>query len=129
MNTPIFLQSGAVVAHRAHNSEAVGSIPTSAPTCTTESQLERLKFQFLLAEGHEAKMRKALLDAELDVRLARRRIEMAEANCGRRVCAWCAPMRDLGPCPGIAAGQESHTVCRDCELRALRGLDHMEGVA
>jgi hypothetical protein len=36
------------------------------------------------------------------------------AACGRMVCAWCVPMRDIGPAPGIAAGKVSHGMCPVC---------------
>jgi hypothetical protein len=35
-------------------------------------------------------------------------------ECGRVVCAWCVPMRDLGPAPGLAAGLTTHGICGGC---------------
>lgn len=41
----------------------------------------------------------------------------APANCGRRVCAWCVPMRDLGPAPELPAGVSTHGICEECQRR------------
>ena len=40
-------------------------------------------------------------------------------NCGRRVCAWCKPPRDLGPAPSIPAGKVSHGICASCAAKLL----------
>lgn len=37
--------------------------------------------------------------------------------CGRRVCAWCVPPRDLGPAPGVPAGSETTGICPECYAR------------
>lgn len=42
--------------------------------------------------------------------------------CGRVVCAWCVPMRDLGPAPGIAAGLTTHAICEGCLAHELEVL-------
>lgn len=34
--------------------------------------------------------------------------------CGRRVCAWCTPQRDLGPAPELAVGKITHGICEQC---------------
>jgi hypothetical protein len=34
--------------------------------------------------------------------------------CGRRVCAWCTPQRDMGPAPELAPGKITHGICPDC---------------
>lgn len=34
--------------------------------------------------------------------------------CGRRVCAWCEPQRDLGPAPDVPAGRVTHGICPAC---------------
>lgn len=44
--------------------------------------------------------------------------ESPRPTCGRRVCAWCVPMRDLGPAPDLAAGETTHGICEEC-ARAL----------
>jgi hypothetical protein len=36
------------------------------------------------------------------------------ADCGRRVCAWCVPPRDMGPAPLLAAGRVTHGICEAC---------------
>lgn len=41
----------------------------------------------------------------------------AEAACGRRVCAWCKPQRDLGPAPKLPVGAVTHGMCPECERR------------
>lgn len=51
------------------------------------------------------------------------------SNCGRRVCSWCVPNRDLGPCPGIPAGQISHTMCDQCGGADYIRLNAKERVA
>ena len=43
----------------------------------------------------------------------------APANCGRRVCAWCVPMRDLGPEPELPAGVSTHGICDACLGREI----------
>ena len=35
-------------------------------------------------------------------------------ECGRRVCAHCVPMRDMGPAPGLPAGAVTHGICAAC---------------
>lgn len=49
--------------------------------------------------------------------IERRRRERRERNCGRYVCAWCMPQRDLGPAWKLPAGETSHGICGEC--RAL----------
>ncbi len=44
-------------------------------------------------------------------------------ECGRRVCAWCQPQRDLGPAPGLAAGKVTHGVCPECFERQMAELN------
>jgi hypothetical protein len=43
-------------------------------------------------------------------------------SCGRRICAWCVPMRDLGPAPELPAGQETHGMCDPCYAREMVAL-------
>ncbi len=37
--------------------------------------------------------------------------------CGRRVCAWCKPPREIGTAPELPAGAVTHGMCATCERR------------
>jgi hypothetical protein len=39
---------------------------------------------------------------------------LSEPSCGRRVCAFCEPPRDMGPAPGLAFGDVTHGICAAC---------------
>ena len=39
---------------------------------------------------------------------------LADPTCGRRVCAFCEPPRDMGPAPGLAFGDVTHGICAAC---------------
>ncbi len=41
-------------------------------------------------------------------------IKVAEEKCGRFICAWCVPPRDMGPARGFQAGEFSHGICPGC---------------
>lgn len=45
-----------------------------------------------------------------------------ERKCGRIVCAWCKPMRDLGPAWGLPKGKDTHGICPTC-YRVLTGSE------
>lgn len=38
-------------------------------------------------------------------------------QCGRRVCAWCVPPRDLGHALELPAGAVTHGMCAACRQR------------
>jgi hypothetical protein len=38
----------------------------------------------------------------------------AEGACGRQICAWCVPPRDLGPAIGFQPGELTHGICPTC---------------
>lgn len=38
-------------------------------------------------------------------------------KCGRLVCAWCKPQRDLGPSPLMRVGEITHGICPECRQR------------
>ena len=48
--------------------------------------------------------------------------ESGDGKCGRRVCAWCVPPRDLGPDPKIAAGEVTHGLCPACAEALCKGM-------
>ena len=48
--------------------------------------------------------------------------EGGDRKCGRRVCAWCVPPRDLGPEPKIAVGEVTHVLCPVCAEDLCRGI-------
>lgn len=129
MSALILSQSSSVVERRAHSSVVPGSIPGSASNCiiTSAAELQRRNVELASAQSRVVQARQALEHAEMDAWMAQLNVTLAEANCGRRVCAWCAPMRDLGPCLGIAPGAESHTFCAECLVRTLGNLT--EGAA
>lgn len=59
-------------------------------------------------------------------------LEASAPACGRRVCAWCVPPRDLGPAPGLEAGKTTHGMCRECQVRefgevAVNSIQSPEG--
>ena len=35
-------------------------------------------------------------------------------DCGRRVCAWCVPPRDMGPALSLPVGRVTHGICDAC---------------
>lgn len=41
------------------------------------------------------------------------------AQCGRRVCAWCVPQRDLGPAHELCCGDVTHGICKECSAAIL----------
>lgn len=43
----------------------------------------------------------------------------ADRNCGRVVCAWCKPNRDMGPAHGLKRGQITHGICPKCSAAML----------
>ena len=47
------------------------------------------------------------------------RADLSAEPCGRRICAWCVPHRDLGPAPSLAAGQITHGICEECSRRMM----------
>jgi hypothetical protein len=47
-------------------------------------------------------------------RLNRPEAVAPQAMCGRVVCAWCVPMRDLRPAPELPAGKITHGICPAC---------------
>jgi hypothetical protein len=44
---------------------------------------------------------------------------------GRRVCCWCNPHHDIGPAPGLKAGEVTHTACEAARDRALAELEKL----
>lgn len=46
-----------------------------------------------------------------------------DRNCGRKVCAWCKPARDLGPAHGLARGQITHGICPTCMAAMIADCD------
>lgn len=40
-------------------------------------------------------------------------------KCGRVVCAWCKPQRDIGPALLMPAGEITHGICPECMKREL----------
>ncbi len=48
--------------------------------------------------------------------------ESGDGKCGRRVCAWCVPPRDLGPDPKIAAREVTHGMCPACAEALCKGM-------
>jgi len=39
---------------------------------------------------------------------------LSAQSCGRRVCAFCVPPRDMGPAPRLAFGDVTHGICAAC---------------
>lgn len=37
-----------------------------------------------------------------------------DGECGREICAWCVPPRDIGPAPGFQLGEFTHGICPAC---------------
>lgn len=42
------------------------------------------------------------------------RLNRPEPACGRVVCAWCVPPRDLRAAPELPAGKVTHGMCPEC---------------
>jgi hypothetical protein len=47
--------------------------------------------------------------------------EVAEDKCGRVLCAWCVPPRDMGPAPGFQTGEFTHGICPACRTKYFPG--------
>ena len=48
-------------------------------------------------------------------------VEVAEDNCGRLICAWCVPPRDMGAAPGFHVGEFTHGICPVCRKQYFPG--------
>lgn len=44
-------------------------------------------------------------------------------NCGRVVCGWCKPVRDMGPAVGLARGKVTHGICPTCSAAMIAEAD------
>lgn len=53
----------------------------------------------------------------IDVNKREPEAEVAEEKCGRLICAWCVPPRDLGPAPGFQPGEFTHGICPGCRTK------------
>ncbi len=49
--------------------------------------------------------------------LARKPWRRRVPKCGRVVCAWCKPQRDIGPAPLMPEGEITHGICQECRQR------------
>jgi hypothetical protein len=54
-----------------------------------------------------------------------REVRPRDPACGRRVCAWCVPHRDLGPAPGVPAGVITHECCAECLVRERARIERL----
>jgi hypothetical protein len=43
--------------------------------------------------------------------------------CGRVVCAWCVPPRDLRPAPALPAGKVTHGICPECHAAQMAEIN------
>ena len=52
---------------------------------------------------------------------------LSDQTCGRRVCAFCVPPRDMGPAPRLAFGDVTHGICPACALAHFGFSDKLAG--